>query len=86
MSDPMAAFRARFLDRCRAELPILRDPAHPDFRKTVHGLNGAAGTFGFPDISAKAEPVDEALADGRPPDPADIEALITTVEAALRPA
>ena len=86
MSDPMAAFRARFLDRCQTEIPILRDPAHPDFRKTVHGLSGAAGTFGFPEISARAEPVDEALADGRSPDPADIEALIAAVEAALRPA
>ena len=86
MNDPMAAFRARFLDRCRAELPILRDPAHPDFRKTVHGLNGAAGTFGFPEISALAEPVDAALADGRAPDPADIGKLIASVEAAIRPA
>lgn len=86
MSDPMEAFRARFRDRCRDELAILRDPGHPDFRKTVHGLNGAGGVFGYPQISALAEPVDAALADGRAADPADIDRLIAGIEDLVRPA
>lgn len=81
MSDPMEAFRARFRDRCRDELAILRDRGHPDFRKTVHGLNGAAGTFGYGEISTLAEPIDAALADGREPADGDIEKLIAAVEA-----
>lgn len=84
MSDPMAAFRARFLDRCRGELEVLRDPAHPDFRRTVHGLAGGAGVFGYPRISELADVVDQALADGRVASDADLEALIAEVEAALR--
>lgn len=86
MSDPMEAFRARFRDRCRGELPILRDPAHPDFRTTVHKLNGAAGTFGYAEISALADRVDEALANGRTADPADVQALVSAVEALVTPA
>ena len=82
--DAMEALRARFVERCRGELAILRDPAHPEFRRTVHGLAGGAGVFGFPRISELADVVDQALADGRPADPADLEALIEEVEAVVR--
>ncbi|HEX6865955.1 MAG TPA: Hpt domain-containing protein, partial [Caulobacteraceae bacterium] len=85
-TDPMAAFRARFLDRCRGELAILADPSHPDFRRVVHGLAGGAGVFGYPVISERADVVDQALAEGRPADPAALAALVEEIEAALRSA
>jgi len=86
MSDPMEALRARFLDRCRDELEVLRDPAHADFRRVVHGLAGGAGVFGYPKISERADVVDQALADGQPADPAALSALIEEIEATLRSA
>ncbi len=86
MTGPMEALRARFLDRCRDELPVLADPAHADFRRVVHGLAGGAGVFGYPKISERADVVDQALADGEPADPAALKALVDEIEAVLRSA
>ena len=84
--EGMAALGARFLERCRSDLAVLRHPGHPEFRRTVHGLAGTGGVFGYPQISRLANVIDEALADGRAADPADLDALAAEVEAAVRPA
>jgi HPt (histidine-containing phosphotransfer) domain-containing protein len=49
----------------------------------VHSLSGAAGTFGFPEISLAAGVADDAFARGGAPSRAEIDHLIRTMEAAL---
>ena len=83
--EGMEELGARFLERCRGDLIVLRDPGHPEFRHTVHGLAGGAGVFGYPQISRLANVIDEALAEGRAVDLADLDALVAEVEAAVRP-
>lgn len=81
MSGLPETFRLRFIDRCRgdlAELEAGRDDVA--LRRLIHGLAGAAGTFGFPHISEMAGVIDDDLTAGRGPDPARLEAL----KAALR--
>jgi HPt (histidine-containing phosphotransfer) domain-containing protein len=58
--DPLAALRSRFIARGAEDLAVLR--GHLDggpldataLRFTVHRLAGAAGTFGYPEISEAA--------------------------------
>lgn len=61
------ALRTRFVERSRADLPVLlaaaAEPAGdvPALRMVVHRMSGAAGTFGFPEISRLAGEVDDQL-------------------------
>lgn len=83
-ADPMAALRARFVERTRGELAVLEAGAgHPDFRRIVHGLSGAAGVFGFSEISARAGVVDDRLAEGQAVEERELAALIASVRAIL---
>ena len=38
--------------------PLLEDPRWPELDRLTHGLAGAGGTFGFPEVSAAAEDVE----------------------------
>ncbi|WP_315927847.1 Hpt domain-containing protein [Mesorhizobium sp. SP-1A] len=75
MTTPDEAFallRDRFLMRCRDQLAALKaiaDGGGPlssstdssDLLKIAHSLAGAGGTFGFPDISARASDLETLL-------------------------
>lgn len=80
MTDPLAPLRARFRARAADELVQLRtlatgDLASPALQALAHGLAGAAGTFGYPQLSAAALAVDACFVTGRTPDAALIEDL-----------
>ena len=89
MTDVLAGLKARFLDRCVGDLERLdrlleRSALDGDeMQGLVHSLAGAAGTFGFPDISAAAGECDDAFAQGGAPDRAEVEHLAATMRAAL---
>ncbi len=75
--------RRRFLQRCCEDLRHLREETDPlKLRPVVHRLSGAAGTFGFPDVSADAGELDDALIEGRDL-PADVLARLTSTLEAL---
>jgi HPt (histidine-containing phosphotransfer) domain-containing protein len=93
MSDVLAGLRARFLERCTADVRRLDalaergDLAAPEMRDLVHSLAGAAGTFGFPHVSEAAGVCDAAFADGGVPDAAAVDRLRYSLRAILaRPA
>ncbi len=88
--DPLAALRARFLERCRDDLAVLEgvlaDPHGPqrsDLKFTVHRLSGTAGVFGFADLSALAAPIDECLHEALDPTPQSLEALADALRSIL---
>lgn len=89
MNDVLAGLRVRFLDRCVGELEriewLLKHGAldADEMQSLVHRLSGAAGTFGFPEISAVAGECDDAFAQGRSPDGATVERLAATMREAL---
>lgn len=89
MTDVLAALRARFLERCagdvvRLEGLLARDDLGAEaLSSLVHSLSGAAGTFGFPEISLAAGAADDAFAAGGTPSRDEIHHLIRTLEAAL---
>ena len=76
----MAALRALFVERCRADLAGLRglrdcgDVAGVGV--IVHRLAGAAGSFGFPDISAAALAADQRIRDSGEIPAGEIERLL----------
>ena len=90
MSDVLAELRARFLQRCVSDLARLRNLssqgrlASDELKALAHSLAGAAGTFGFPEISACAGRLDDAFADGRQPHRRDIAALEAALDSAIR--
>lgn len=79
VTDPVAALRSLFVERCRADLAGLRrlrergDVA--GVGAIAHRLAGAAGSFGFPEIGAAALVVDERIRHGAEVSAADIERL-----------
>lgn len=64
LEERLEALRTRFLVRARADqaaLLVARKAGDTaEIRRLCHGLAGAAGTFGFPKISAAALRVEEA--------------------------
>jgi HPt (histidine-containing phosphotransfer) domain-containing protein len=47
-----------------------------ELKTLVHQMSGAAGAFGFPNLSALAMRLDNALWAGHPPAREDVQALI----------
>ncbi|RWA60337.1 MAG: histidine phosphotransferase [Mesorhizobium sp.] len=91
-TDPFAPLRQRFLARCAdqlTELKVAREtplPGNDPLIRLAHSLAGAAGTFGFPEISAKASALETLLteqADGGAVGAA-LDALIVEVERTLQ--
>ena len=78
MSDPLSALRAAFVERCREDLGRLGEasPDEASFASIAHRLAGAAGSFGFPELSEAAAAVDHSLRKGEPPTAAQTEALM----------
>ena len=89
MNDVLGGLRVRFLDRCVGELERLDDLVAKgaldvdEMQDLVHSLAGAAGTFGFPDISAAAGDCDDAFAQGGAPDRATVGRLAAAIRTAL---
>ena len=84
MTDPLEGLRLQFLARCRTELEQLRalSPDHPDLGLIAHRLAGSAGSFGYPEVSEVAAVVDDRARYGPKPGQAEIQALISALEAA----
>lgn len=91
-TDPFAPLRQRFLARCADQLVELRAareaplPGNDSLIRLAHSLAGAAGTFGFPEISARASALETLLveqADGGAVGAA-LDALIAEIERTLQ--
>lgn len=81
--DPDGTFRDR-LEADRAAIAQLSETR--DFerlRRIVHGLAGAAGTFGFPQLGEIAIEIDDRLTAGASLSAADIARLLAALEQAL---
>jgi HPt (histidine-containing phosphotransfer) domain-containing protein len=89
MSDVLAELKARFLNRCVGDLERIehllgRGVLNADeLQGLAHRLAGAAGTFGFPEISAAAGDCDDAFAQGGAPDRVAVARLVATMKDAL---
>lgn len=70
--DRIAQLRARFIVRAREDRNILReaqrDGDRARLREIAHSLAGNGGIFGFPEISAAASAVEDALDENVPED------------------
>ena len=77
--ERMAALRQRFLARAAADRAALIEARLNADRAAIcriaHGLAGAAGTFGYPELSAAALRVEEAE-EAEPP----LEALLALLD------
>ncbi|RZJ32538.1 MAG: hypothetical protein EON85_00730 [Brevundimonas sp.] len=82
-TDVLAEIRVRFRERALADADTLsaalKGGDNGQIEALAHGLAGAAGIFGFTDVSALAKAVDQRFADGETPSPAQIEALIAAI-------
>jgi HPt (histidine-containing phosphotransfer) domain-containing protein len=82
--DRFQQLRRRFIDRSAGDLDVLRSQSdREELRMIVHRLAGAAGTFGYAEISADAGLVDDALVEGRDPEPEIMDRLIASIEALI---
>jgi len=94
LTDPFAPLRQRFLARCAAQLAELKAARHrgPSPRSnaslipTAHSLAGAAGTFGFAEISVRASELERLLNEQADDGAAHtaLDALITEIEQTLK--
>ena len=77
MTDPLEALRAQFIDRCRADRERLAAPEADDAERAmiIHRLAGAAGAFGYPELSAVAADLDVRIRSGGDVFPAHFEPL-----------
>jgi HPt (histidine-containing phosphotransfer) domain-containing protein len=86
VSERSAFLVARFRERLDGDLAVLTaapvDAAQ--LQHVVHQLAGAAGMFGLPEIGRLAALADEQLHEGRSA-AAELRALVTSLEAAVRP-
>ncbi|WP_181179896.1 Hpt domain-containing protein [Mesorhizobium sp. B2-7-1] len=92
-NDPFAPLRQRFLARCTDQLAELKAialqaaplPGNDLLIRLAHSLAGAAGTFGFAEISARASALETLLieqADGASVRAA-LDGLIAEIERTL---
>ncbi len=82
--DRYEALRRRFVERCREDLVVLEQATAGAveagaLRSTVHRLSGAAGTFGYLELSRLAGEVDDALIEDGKADAAQLAALVEAV-------
>ncbi|WP_420471484.1 Hpt domain-containing protein [Brevundimonas sp. FT23042] len=81
--DPLAPIRKRFRERALADADALAGALAAgdavQIEALAHGLAGAAGIFGFTEISDRAKALDARFAEGRPLSPPEVEALIRLI-------
>lgn len=79
MNAAIDALRRRFVERChedRSKLTHAASVGDTDALKLMsHKLAGAAGTFGYADLSAAAAAVEDEIDEGRTPDRACLQRL-----------
>ncbi len=93
--ERMAVLRRRFVERTRQDGAIVRGLRDrmaagetlvgdrlKEMQRTVHGLSGAAGVFGFDSISEAAHRVEWRLR-GLDQGPGDLDGLLDALEAVL---
>ena len=81
--DPDGKFHER-LEADRAAVAQLSETGDlKALERIVHGLAGAAGTFGFPEVGEIAIELDEAFRGGTTPTAVDIARLLAALEQAL---
>ena len=81
--DPDGSFRER-LEADRKRLAELSDDGDREaLRRVVHGLAGAAGTFGYTEIGEVAIALDDKFAAGERVLPVDVARLVKALEQAL---
>lgn len=81
--DPDGSFRER-LESDRQRIAQLSDSGDLDeLKRIVHGLAGAAGTFGYADLGQIAIELDDTVVAGNAPAAADIARLLASLEKAL---
>lgn len=78
MSDPLSRLRADFLERCRDDRRRLAASSLDDegIASITHRLAGAAGSFGFPELSEAAAAVEHSIRSGEQPATAQVDALM----------
>lgn len=90
----MAALRARFAGRCPTDAAALRAACtardRAEMRRILHAVAGNAGVFGYPDLSASARRIEDAIEREAPEAEfaADLQNLLLEMEEvghALRP-
>lgn len=73
--DRMAQLRARFIVRAREDRNALREGGgagdRARLREIAHSLAGNGGIFGFPEISAAASAIEDALDEDAPAETLD---------------
>ena len=85
-SERLKQLTQRFIERSRQDLAVIRverDPAK--LRPVVHRLSGAAGTFGYHELSRLAGEVDDVLVEGGTPSEAELARLIAEIERTISP-
>jgi HPt (histidine-containing phosphotransfer) domain-containing protein len=78
--------KQRFIERSRQDLVVIRaerDPAR--LRPVVHRLSGAAGTFGYQELSRVAGEVDDVMVEGGAPSETELARLIGEIERTVSP-
>ena len=81
--DPDGSFRQR-LESDRRKIAELSDSGDLDeLKRIVHGLAGAAGTFGYAEVGEIAIDLDDAFVAGKAPAAADIARLLAALEQVL---
>ncbi|WP_352779634.1 Hpt domain-containing protein [Mesorhizobium sp. M0913] len=93
-NDPFAPLRQRFLVRCADQLAELKAiarqgdalPTRDAMVSIAHSLAGAAGTFGFGEISARASALETLLIENGDEGAAEaaLHALIAEIERTLQ--
>ncbi|MBX9460474.1 MAG: Hpt domain-containing protein [Brevundimonas sp.] len=85
MTDFLEALRAQFIDRCRADLARLEALPEDDDEVTsiVHRLAGAAGSFGFLQVSRIAAEIDLRTRNGIRPSGRELDDLKASLGKAI---
>ena len=81
--DPDGAFRARLEDDRQAIAELSDSGDLNELKRIVHGLAGAAGTFGYGEVGDIAIEIDDVFARGESVGAQDIARLLAALEQAL---
>jgi Chemotaxis protein histidine kinase and related kinases len=90
-TDILAALQHKFLERCRQDRSDLSalmqraELASPEARRIIHGLAGAAGSFGFAGLSEAAALADEPYSSGQCPTEAMVQRVLDQLDTVLMP-
>jgi HPt (histidine-containing phosphotransfer) domain-containing protein len=81
--DPDGSFRVRLEDDRQAVAQLSDSGDLDKLKQIVHGLAGAAGTFGYGEVGDIAIELDDTFVKGETVDPRDIARLLAALEQAL---